>query len=237
MLDQPLSMFGVHRQKKDGLRAWCKSCNRADARRWSKENPDKKTRGRIVWKQNNPAAFKIIAKRSAEKNRETRLPKQRELAKRQAVALTDNYVKTALGVDRYLVTADLIELKRVHLKLHRLLAERECLVEGSAGKRCTVCHFEKRLSSFSVRTLSSDGLSSRCKECDKVKNKEAYEKHKAKIKEAVRAQQIKSTDRIDDYYLRRLLKKDLTPRTPIPQCLLDVKRVQIQIQRQLKEMK
>lgn len=232
-----VSMFGKHEQKPDGLRSWCKECNSSDARRWSKENPERKKSASIAWKLGNPEAFKRIAKRSQIKNAESRLPKQRSYSKRCADSLTDNYVMTTLGVDRYLVTAELIELKRINLQLQRLLKERQCIVDGETGKRCSVCHFEKKLTAFSVRSRAKDGKSYRCKECDKIKQRAHYEKNAGNIKESVRVQQIKSTAKVDNYYVGRLLKKDLPAGAHVPKSLVETKKIQIQIHRHLKENK
>lgn len=119
----PLHLFGAHKQKKDGLRAWCKPCNQADARRWTKENPEKKAAGRKDWARKNPDRLRFIKLESQHRNRETRLPKQRSLMKKQCESLTDNYVLTALRVDRSLATLELIDLKRVQLMIYRYIKE------------------------------------------------------------------------------------------------------------------
>ncbi|MFS2027119.1 hypothetical protein [Massilia sp. CT11-137] len=121
----PLNMFGVHKQKKDGLRAWCKPCNQADTRRWGKSNPEKKAAGRKDWAEKNPDRWKAMKLESQHRNRASRLPKQRVLAKQKSEALSDNYVLTALRIDRNLVSKELIDLKRVQIMIYRYIRGRK----------------------------------------------------------------------------------------------------------------
>ncbi len=120
--NKPLSMFGVKKHRKDGISLWCKECAAESMRKWARANSERKADAAKLWKQNNPEAFKVIVKKSQEKHRNTRLPKQRDLANRHTAALTDNYVKTALGLSG-LVPNELIEAKRISLQIHRLLKE------------------------------------------------------------------------------------------------------------------
>lgn len=104
-------------------------------------------------------------------------------------------------------------------------------------KACSVCAEVKSLTEFYRRSASRDGLDPKCKDCCSTNSKKNYAKKCSEIKAGVSARHRETAESLDDYYLRRLMRKDMEFRTAIPQGLIEVKRVQIQIKRQLKEMK
>lgn len=63
-----LDQFGVHKQKPDGLRSYCKPCNRAEARAWTAANPEKAKARSRQWDIDNPERARAIKRRSFEKH-------------------------------------------------------------------------------------------------------------------------------------------------------------------------
>lgn len=104
-------------------------------------------------------------------------------------------------------------------------------------KTCTVCNVEKPVADFYKRSVSSDGLDTKCKTCSKAHSRRWYLSKVESVKEKVRLRHIQATADLDDYYLRRLVGKDLPGGTKVPQQFIEVKRIQIQIARHIKEMK
>lgn len=70
--EKALDQFGKHRQKSDGLRAYCKPCNNAEARAWSAANPDKSSAQAQRWRTNNLESSRAIKRRSHEKHYDRR---------------------------------------------------------------------------------------------------------------------------------------------------------------------
>lgn len=49
-----LTEFGKHASRHDGLRSWCKPCNRAAASEWQVSNPEKNKERSAEWRAANP---------------------------------------------------------------------------------------------------------------------------------------------------------------------------------------
>lgn len=84
--EKALNQFGRHEQKSDGLRAYCKPCNSADARRWEKENPEKAAAAARRWSEQNPERSRAIKRKSHETHREKYLAQKDRAAEVVRVA-------------------------------------------------------------------------------------------------------------------------------------------------------
>lgn len=49
-------------------------------------------------------------------------------------------------------------------------------------KRCSICKLEKSLDRFYRRAVSLDGLQAHCKDCDKIRSRQVYQRHAEEIK-------------------------------------------------------
>ena len=65
-----LDQFGRHKQKTDGLRAYCKSCNNAEARAWSAANPEKQAAQSRRWAAKNTERSRAIKAASYDRHRD-----------------------------------------------------------------------------------------------------------------------------------------------------------------------
>lgn len=79
---------------------------------------------------------------------------------------------------------------------------------GGGSKACTKCGIEKPVADFGVRSASSDGLSSQCKECVRVRNKRYYLADKGKSSAQRASNYARNTERLrkchkDHYSLHR----------------------------------
>ena len=110
------------------------------ARKWSANHREEKRRTARVWRANHKDAFKEYYKKYYMKNRTTKRAKEREWRekhrheisasyKKGQEALSDPYMKQILAARTALKTKDipqsLIDAKRSHLKLLRLIKEQE----------------------------------------------------------------------------------------------------------------
>lgn len=134
----PVTAFHKNRSRPDGLRTYCKFCHCATNRKWSNENPEKVRATRKICVNNNPEKYRITKeswkkanlekvtnyKRKWEKNNpeKTRLNQSKK-----AKELRDGYIVYILnktyGLTRELIPQELIEAKRAHLQLVRILKE------------------------------------------------------------------------------------------------------------------
>lgn len=118
---KPTSMFGSRSENKNWKRSSCRACRslsergsrdsqRAATRRYQAKNPEMKKKRLESWISENPEKFRAIRSRAN---------------KRYIESLPDAYViKTIFRIDPPSdVPPDLIEAKRVHLQIHRLLRD------------------------------------------------------------------------------------------------------------------
>lgn len=73
------------KNRKDGLSPWCKDCNCANAKKWKRNNPERKRELNRQWQQANPEKYKLSNQKWAEKNPE----KIRAKSRRWYAAHTD----------------------------------------------------------------------------------------------------------------------------------------------------
>lgn len=58
--EKPTTDFPKHKQTKDGLNSWCKSCTIQTARNYNKNHPKKHIQSVKKWKKDNPTKHKKI---------------------------------------------------------------------------------------------------------------------------------------------------------------------------------
>ena len=68
--EKALDQFGKHKQKSDGLRAYCRPCNNADTRRWAAANPEKANAATRRWAAENSERSREIKSKSYERHAE-----------------------------------------------------------------------------------------------------------------------------------------------------------------------
>lgn len=52
-VEKPLSFFGKHKSRSDGLRSFCKPCNNSASSEWSRKNPAKVNARNTAWRNKN----------------------------------------------------------------------------------------------------------------------------------------------------------------------------------------
>jgi len=141
-----LSVFYRRSLSKDGYDCICKICKNIALKKWQSKNHTKLKNIREKWLKNNPVKAKEVERKSREKHREkinayhrkwskNNPDKSRDRVKRwrdknpdksKAIGLkrvqnlTNSYVASSLNSNLKDCLLELIELKRVQLKLYRL---------------------------------------------------------------------------------------------------------------------
>ena len=113
-VEKEVGEFLPLKNAKDGLRGYCRECERAKNKAWAEANPDKVRAKTKAWREANPEKVRARVKAWAEANPD----KVRAKNKAGRDELRDSYVKHKLGVST--APSELIELKREQLKMHRL---------------------------------------------------------------------------------------------------------------------
>jgi hypothetical protein len=119
-------------------------------------------------------------------------------------------------------------------------------------KKCTKCLEVKAFSEFYKKKSNKDGLQYNCKLCDFFKKKQWEKdnkekkaiqdqkyrlKHPEKSQESWKKKQKKAIENLEDSYIKKkLTERNNLKASDIPQEMLDLKRIQLQIHRHLKEM-
>ena len=81
-VSKTLDQFGRHKQKTDGLRAYCKPCNNAEARAWTAANPEKSNAQARRWAAENSERSRAIKAASYDRHRD-RYSTERAVAYRE----------------------------------------------------------------------------------------------------------------------------------------------------------
>ena len=159
------SEFSKNRKNKDGLRYWCKKCEREYKRRYYRRNrgPVKK---RFVYEESHRTIDGVKQKRC------TKCKKWKDESKFGK----DRYGKDGLGYDcKDCVRAYMRERYKKEgkgLKTYYRYEECHRVVDGVKQKRCRRCKSWKTGSGFYKVRSNRDGLSLWCKECaNKATNK------------------------------------------------------------------
>ncbi len=169
------SEFSKNRKYKDGLRYWCKKCEREYKRRYHRRNrgPVKK---RFVYEESHRTIDGVKQKRCSKCKK----------WKDESKFGKDRYHKDGLGYDckdcarAYMRESHKKEGKG--LKTYYRYEECHQVVDGVKQKRCSRCKRWKAESGFYKRRSNKDGLAVWCKECsDKATNK-ARKKRRTAIK-------------------------------------------------------
>jgi hypothetical protein len=153
--EKPRSLFYSHPMGADGLRSRCKSCCRAECKKWDDAHPEKRREYSLSYHHQNPEKCKkkmrdrywqdpqkarervkewaiqnpeIVRAARAKYNAENG-EKISERRKKAVAELSDAYVKHVLTLRSDLtpsdIPQDLVELKRIHLKLKRTLKDNQ----------------------------------------------------------------------------------------------------------------
>ncbi len=169
------SEFSIHRKNKDGLRDWCKKCEREYRRRYYRRN-----RGPVK---------KYL--RYEERHRIVNRVKQKRCTKCKKWKDESKFGKDSNNKDglRYWCKDCVRAYKREcykkegkGLKKYYRYEERHRVVDGVKQKRCSKCKRWKAESDFYKAHINKDGLAVWCKECsDKATNK-AHKKRRLTVR-------------------------------------------------------
>lgn len=122
-----LSMFGRSKQRKSGLRPWCKDCHNASNKQWREQNPDKAKAAVSRWEKLNPERVRDKSRRWAEQNREA-------CRKRSQAWRDENPEKSKACIKAHYYQKRSKDLS--YLLRNRVgNMVRSCLVSGKGGRR------------------------------------------------------------------------------------------------------
>ncbi len=169
------SEFSKNRKNKDGLRYWCKKCEREYKRKYYRRNrgPVKK---RFVYEESHRTIDGVKQKRC------TKCKKWKD----EIQFSKDSNKKDGLGYDcKDCVRAYMRErYKKEGKGLKQYYRYEEChrVVDGVKQKRCRRCKSWKTDSGFYKVRSNNDGLSLWCKECANKATNKARKKRRTAIK-------------------------------------------------------
>lgn len=78
---KPDEAFGRDKRYRDGLSSWCRECFRENNSRWAKENRKRLTAKAVVWRKENPEAWRKTYREYHIRNKERRAAQHAEWAK------------------------------------------------------------------------------------------------------------------------------------------------------------
>lgn len=123
---KPVSMFGRSKQRKSGLRPWCKDCHNACNKRWRDKNPDKARAAVSRWGKMNPQRVRDKSRRWSERNRDACRKRSQawrdENPEKSSACIRAHYKKRA-NDPSYLLRNRVGNMVR------------SCLVSGKGGRR------------------------------------------------------------------------------------------------------
>lgn len=122
-VEKSLDNFGVHKQTKSGLRCWCKECVRAANLAWKLRNPELRKKHNDDWRLANSDKRRESAKGTYWRNVETARAKMRAYQQNEREILSDTYIARKMNMTLDILPPKLIDLKRAHIQLKRLLRE------------------------------------------------------------------------------------------------------------------
>ena len=108
--------FSKRKSSKDGLNGTCKNCCSLVFKNWSKKNTDKQIKRAKAWRLENKSHVKNYGN---EYNKNRSLDCINKNRKNQVKNLSDSYVKGILKNENKIITPELIEIKRLTIKINR----------------------------------------------------------------------------------------------------------------------
>jgi superfamily II DNA helicase RecQ len=111
-----LEFYGAQKDCKNGLKPHCKACLSKAGKLYHNLHSERILNQKKKWQQNNPEKTKNFIRKWKQKNTD----KLRSYDKKNSEQLTDSRVRLRLGLRKDQCPPELIEVKRLQIKIKRL---------------------------------------------------------------------------------------------------------------------
>lgn len=120
----PLHMFCKNKATKDKLSTLCKECVRKNNKAYYENNQEEINEKNKTYYKKNKEEINEYKKAYRDKNKE----KASEYRRERFLKLPDSYIRQLLnnqGIDKSLITPEIMELKRATIKVTRIIKQKE----------------------------------------------------------------------------------------------------------------